>query len=49
MALTQAPPLNVVREMFSDLKNSWKKTNSFQEPFYSIIYSVGAEKWKGSG
>ena len=47
MSLTQAPPLNVAREMLSDLnkkETAEQKRNSLQEPFYSIICRPGAKK-----
>ena len=47
MSLTQAPPLNVAREMLSDLnkkETAEQKRNSLQEPFHSIICGPGAKK-----
>ena len=47
MSLTQAPPLNVAREMLSDLnkkETAEQKRNSLQEPFHSIICRPGAKK-----
>ena len=45
MTLTQAPPLNVARKIFSDLKNSWIKINSFPETFHCYMQG-GCRKMK---
>ena len=42
-------PLNVACGMLSDLKNSWTKRNSLQEPFHSIICRWVQKSWKTLG